>query len=227
IYILTEIYNCYLLYFLVWYRTRISYIFYNRLRHISTLFPYTTLFRSLAQPPRGKAVSDKVLDANPQVVIEDHVNEKATAVVVGPGLGGTVRGNDIAATAIQTAIQRNLPLLVDASGLEILDQHVFSESIPAFVLTPHTGEMHKLTQRLAPDLAEQPTVEQAAAFAQRFGVWIVLKSADTFVLSPCGLHSVHSATTSQLATAGTGDSLSGMLGAAMSTLDSTAADLPD
>lgn len=181
----------------------------------------------LAQPPRGKAVSDKVLDANPQVVIEDHVNEKATAVVVGPGLGGTVRGNDIAATAIQTAIQRNLPLLVDASGLEILDQHVFSESIPAFVLTPHTGEMHKLTQRLAPDLAEQPTVEQAAAFAQRFGVWIVLKSADTFVLSPCGLHSVHSATTSQLATAGTGDSLSGMLGAAMSTLDSTAADLPD
>src|SRR5699024_7867512 len=86
--------------------------------------------------------------------------------------------------------------------------------------------MHKLTQRLAPDLAEQPTVEQAAAFAQRFGVWIVLKSADTFVLSPCGLHSVHSATTSQLATAGTGDSLSGMLGAAMSTLDSTAADLP-
>src|SRR5699024_4345330 len=82
-------------------------------------------------------------------------------------------------------------------------------------------------QRLDLEIAEQSRVEQAAAFAQRFGGWIVLQSADTFVLAPCCLHSVHSATSSQLPPARTGDSLAGMLRAALSTLDSTAADLPD
>lgn len=173
----------------------------------------------VAEPPRGKSVSDKVLAANPQAVVESGVTAKATAVVIGPGLGDSVRGQDVAASAVQTAFEQQLPVLVDASGMDMLDDWVLSQQLPAMVLTPHVGEMHRLTARLAPDLQEASTVEQAATFAQRFGVWVVLKSADTYVFSPTKLRSIHPARTSQLATAGTGDTLSGILGAGMATLD--------
>lgn len=173
----------------------------------------------VAEPPRGKSVSDKVLAANPQAVVENAVTEKATALVVGPGLGDSIRGQDVAATAVQTAFEQQLPVLVDASGMNMLDDWVLSQQLPAMVLTPHVGEMQRLTTRLAPDLQDTSAMEQAATFAQRFGVWVVLKSADTYVFSPTGLRSIHPAKTSELATAGTGDTLSGILGAGMAALN--------
>src|SRR5699024_8628705 len=90
---------------------------------------------------------------------------------------------------------------------------------PALVLTPHVGEMRRLTQRLAPELENASVVDQAAQFSARFGAWVVLKSATTYVFSPTGLRSVHPPGTAELATAGTGDTLAGILGAAMTTLD--------
>lgn len=181
----------------------------------------------VAEPPRGKSVSDKVLAANPQAVVEDEVTQKATALVVGPGLGDNVRGHDVAASALQTAFRQQIPVLVDASGMDILDEWVLSQQVPAMVLTPHVGEMQRLTARLAADLEDSSVVEQAEAFAQRFGVWVVLKSADTYVFSPTGLGSLHPAKTAQLATAGTGDTLSGILGAGMAGLDATDAQFHD
>src|SRR5699024_12740293 len=110
------------------------------------------IYQSAGSTTKRQSSIRKVLDANPQVVIEDHVNEKATAVVVGPGLGGTVRGNDIAATARQTAIQRNLPLLVDEIGLEFLDKRDFSRPNQSLGMPPHTGESQQSTQRSAPNV---------------------------------------------------------------------------
>lgn len=173
----------------------------------------------VAEPPRGKAVADKVLTAHPQAVVTEQVTEKATAVVIGPGLGETMRAQDATATALRAAVRLQIPALIDASGLDALDSWVFEEDFPALVLTPHVGEMRRLTNRLAPDLAEESTVEQAKAFAQRFGVWMVLKSATTYVFSPTGQRSLHPPRTAELATAGTGDTLSGILGAGLSRLD--------
>lgn len=181
----------------------------------------------VAEPPRGKRVADKVLTANPQAVVENRVTEKATALVVGPGLGDTVRGQDATASAIQAAIRNRIPVLVDASGLDVVEPWIFQEPVPAIVLTPHVGEMQRLIQRLAPDLAEAPAVEQAAQFSTRFGAWTVLKSATTYVFSPTGLRSVHPPSTPELATAGTGDTLAGILGAAMTTLDPGTEDFTD
>lgn len=181
----------------------------------------------VAEPPRGKSVSDKVLAANPQAVVEDEVAQKASALVIGPGLGDNVRGNDVAASAMQAAFRQHIPMLVDASGMDILDTWVLSQQLPAIVLTPHVGEMQRLIARLAPDLQDQSSVAQAETFAQRFGVWIVLKSADTHVFSPTGLRSLHPAKTSQLATAGTGDTLAGILGAGVASLRADAADFTD
>lgn len=173
----------------------------------------------VAEPPRGKSVADKVLTANPQAVVTDQITDKATAIVAGPGLGDTMRGQDATASALQAAVRLQIPILVDASGLNVLEPWVFEQPFSALVLTPHVGEMRRLTQRLAPDLAEESVVAQAAQFARRFGVWMVLKSATTYVFAPTRLRSLHPPRTAELATAGTGDTLAGILGAGMSRLD--------
>lgn len=173
----------------------------------------------VAEPPRGKTVADHVLTAHPQIVVTDQVTQKATAVVVGPGLGSTVRGQGATGSALQAAQRLQIPILVDASGLDVLESWVFDKPFSALVLTPHVGEMHRLTKRLAPDLTDYSVVAQAEEFAHRFGTWVVLKSATTYVFSPTGLRSVHPARTAELATAGTGDTLAGILGAGLSRLN--------
>ena len=179
----------------------------------------------VAEPPRGKTVADKVLTVAPQTVVADQVNDKATAVVIGPGLGSTMRAHDATGSALHAAIRLQIPALVDASGLDVLEPWVFDAALPALVLTPHVGEMQRLTKRLAPDLGALPVAEQAAAFAQRFGAWVVLKSATTYVFGPTGLRSLHPARTAELATAGTGDTLAGILGAGLSRLKPSAESL--
>lgn len=173
----------------------------------------------VAQRPRDNKVADQVLAAHPQVVVEAEVAPKASAVVIGPGLGSTADDQERFSEALQAAQRQQLPVLVDASGLDLLDEENLAETYTAMVLTPHIGEMQRLVKRLAPELQEATPVEQASAFARRFGVWIVLKSADTYVVSPGTLRSVHPAKTSELATAGTGDTLAGILGAGIAALD--------
>ena len=173
----------------------------------------------VAEPPRGKIVADHVIAATPQVVVEDNITPKATALVIGPGLGTTVRGQHSATAALETGAQHDLPVLVDASGLDVLEAQHFEADYAALVLTPHVGEMRRLIQRLAPDLTDQDVAAQAEAFAQRFGVWVVLKSATTYIFGPAGQRSLHPPYTAELATAGTGDTLAGILGAGLSTLD--------
>ena len=173
----------------------------------------------VAEPPRGKTVAEHVLSANPQAVATDQVTDKATAVVIGPGLGETMRAKDATGSALQAALGLKIPALVDASGLDVLTAEVFDEAFPALVLTPHVGEMRRLTERLAPDLTQQSVVAQAEEFARRFGTWVVLKSATTYVFGPTGQRSLHPARTAELATAGTGDTLAGILGAGLSRLN--------
>lgn len=172
----------------------------------------------VAAQPRDTVVVDHVIAANPQVVVTDNVTSKATAIVLGPGLGDTDKSHRAVDGALHAGRQRQSPVLVDASGLEVLETAMFEQRCPALVLTPHVGEMQRLTKRLAPELADHSVVEQAEEFAARFGVWIVLKSATTYVFGSSGLRSLHPSYTAELATAGTGDTLAGILGAGLSSL---------
>ena len=173
----------------------------------------------VAERPRDNSVAEQVLAAHPQVVLEAQIAAKATAVVIGPGLGDTSEDRERFTEALRAAQRQQLPVLVDASGLDLLDVENLGQNYAAMVLTPHIGEMQRLTQRLAPQLQDESAVEQALAIARAFGVWIVLKSADTYVVSPGHRRSVHPAKTSALATAGTGDTLAGILGAGIAGLD--------
>jgi ADP-dependent NAD(P)H-hydrate dehydratase / NAD(P)H-hydrate epimerase len=162
---------------------------------------------------------------------------RSAAMVVGPGLGsdettdalmaalfgasrsrsGIGFGRSTAAdtNAEEGAIgQAGKPIVVDADALNWLaGQDSWWERAPRgqLVLTPHAGEMARLTGEDADQIAEHP-MQSARNAAELWGQTVVLKGGQTMVASPVG-QVVAVDTPPSLATAGSGDVLSGSIGA--------------
>ena len=131
---------------------------------------------------------------------------RASALAVGPGLGRS----DVARDLVRGLLERStLPAVVDADGLFAL---VPVARDAATVLTPHTGELARLLDT-DPAWVSAHRLEAAAGCADRFGAVVVLKGADTIVRAPGGRTVVCDVGPPSLATAGTGDVLTGVLGA--------------
>jgi NAD(P)H-hydrate epimerase len=136
---------------------------------------------------------------------------RAGAVVLGPGLG---REEPAVAFARGVAAAVEAPLLIDADGL---NAHVGAlEALRArdapTILTPHSGELGRLLERSSGEVDAQ-RLACAREAAERSGAVVVLKGDDTIVVAPGGPVAVSSGATPALATAGTGDVLSGLIGA--------------
>jgi NAD(P)H-hydrate epimerase len=80
------------------------------------------------------------------------------------------------------------------------------------VLTPHAGELGRLLGIPSSEVAAA-RLHHARAAAARFSAIVVLKGDDTLIASPDGIVAVNPGATPALATAGTGDVLSGVVGA--------------
>jgi len=127
--------------------------------------------------------------------------------VVGPGLGTDETG----AAAMWFALETNLPVLIDADGLTILAAHpdmLASRGAPT-VLTPHAGEF----ARLAGAPPGDDRVGATRKLADAFGATVLLKGNVTVIADPGGPVYLNPAGQSWAATAGSGDLLSGMIGA--------------
>jgi hydroxyethylthiazole kinase-like uncharacterized protein yjeF len=132
---------------------------------------------------------------------------RVQAWVVGPGLGTDQTG----AAALWFALETNLPVLVDADGLTILAAHpdmLASRRAPT-VLTPHAGEF----ARLAGAPPGDDRVGATRKLADALGATVLLKGNVTVVADPGGPVYLNPAGQSWAATAGSGDLLSGMIGA--------------
>jgi hydroxyethylthiazole kinase-like uncharacterized protein yjeF len=161
----------------------------------------------------------------PETVVTVHPDERdwdlldsvgrVQAWVAGPGMG-----TDEVATARLAAILRtDLPVLVDADGLTILSQH---EDLlprsgglkgPPTLITPHAGELARLLGT-DPASVEARRLEHARRAAGQLGVTVLLKGSTTVIASPdSGPVLVNPTGTPWLATAGSGDVLSGLTGA--------------
>ena len=131
---------------------------------------------------------------------------RASALAVGPGLGRS----DEARSLVRGLLERSvLPAVVDADALFLLEP-VARDA--ATVLTPHAGELARLLDTDSAWVAAH-RLEAAARCADRFGAVVVLKGADTIVRAPDGRTVVCDVGPPSLATAGTGDVLTGVLGA--------------
>ena len=139
--------------------------------------------------------------------------ELANAVAVGPGLARHPHAG-VLARELVTRLAR--PLVLDADALYALSPAA-ELLVPALqpapaprILTPHLGEMQRLTGVSAQEL-EAHRIDAAQEWAKRWGVVVVLKGAPTVVAAPDGRVSVNPTGSSALATAGTGDVLTGIL----------------
>jgi hydroxyethylthiazole kinase-like uncharacterized protein yjeF len=136
---------------------------------------------------------------------------RAGAVALGPGLG---RSPGAVEFARDVAARVEAPLLIDADGLNAHAgrlEDLRRRSAPT-LLTPHAGELGRLLER---DSAEIGAHRLAAAreAARLSGAVVLLKGDDTIVAAPDGRVAVNPGATAALATAGTGDVLSGLIGA--------------
>jgi ADP-dependent NAD(P)H-hydrate dehydratase / NAD(P)H-hydrate epimerase len=136
--------------------------------------------------------------------------ERAAAGVLGPGLG---RDEDSLALAREVAPRIEAPLVIDADGLNAfagrLDR-LAARSAPT-VLTPHAGELGRLLERDSAEIGERrlAAAKEAAAWS---GTVVVLKGDDTIVTDGERV-AVNAVSAPGLATAGSGDVLSGLTAA--------------
>ncbi|MCA1841960.1 MAG: NAD(P)H-hydrate dehydratase [Actinobacteria bacterium] len=145
--------------------------------------------------------------------------ERCRALVVGPGLG---RGDAMAGQVRRLVAESPVPVVVDADGLNALAAPGFfvanatscvherdKEAEVGAVLTPHDGEYERLMGR-APGADR---IEAARALAVASGAVALLKGPATVVAAPDGRALISVTGGPALATAGTGDVLSGVIGA--------------
>jgi hydroxyethylthiazole kinase-like uncharacterized protein yjeF len=156
--------------------------------------------------------NDEVLAHWPEVIASPTpaAAGRVQAWVVGPGLGT----DDTAAAALWFALETDVPVLVDADGLTMLAAHPellknrVHRAAPT-VLTPHAGEF----ARLAGAPPGDDRVGACRKLADAFGATVLLKGNVTVIADPGGPVYLNPAGQSWAATAGSGDVLSGMIGA--------------
>jgi hydroxyethylthiazole kinase-like uncharacterized protein yjeF len=139
---------------------------------------------------------------------------RVQAWLAGPGMGT----DDLAHRRLRAVLATDLPVLVDADGLTLIasdPELVTGRSAPT-LLTPHAGELARLLEADAADVAAR-RLDHASQAAARFGATVLLKGSTTVIAPapgapPPGPVLVNPTGTSWLATAGTGDVLSGLAG---------------
>ncbi|WP_018330955.1 bifunctional ADP-dependent NAD(P)H-hydrate dehydratase/NAD(P)H-hydrate epimerase [Actinomycetospora chiangmaiensis] len=161
------------------------------------------------------SAADEVRAAWPEVVATDHVEDagRVQAWAVGPGLGT----DDAGAAALRHVLDAGVPVLADADAVTLLgaDADLRARAAATTTLvTPHAGEFARLVASFddPPDPAVD-RVDAARRAAAELRVTVLLKGNATVIAAPDGRVLVHPAGSSWLATAGSGDVLSGVAGA--------------
>jgi NAD(P)H-hydrate epimerase len=132
------------------------------------------------------------------------------AVGVGPGIG---RVDETAEFVRRLVHDSPVPVVLDADGLNAFEgaaTSLRSQTGQALVLTPHPGEFARLTGLTTPQISADP-IGCAREFATEHQLWVVLKSFRTLMASPDGQILVCPRGNPGMATAGMGDTLTGIL----------------
>jgi hydroxyethylthiazole kinase-like uncharacterized protein yjeF len=150
-------------------------------------------------------VSTQVTDET--ALIGELADPRLAAILIGPGLG-----RDPAAKAqLNAVLAHNVPCVIDADALTLLDRPVTSPAI----LTPHEGEMATLERSfglLDTGLpGSGPRRGRALALAAVTGAIVVFKGPDSLIAAPDGTLLLTPPASSWLSVAGTGDVLAGMI----------------
>ncbi|MEC8495988.1 MAG: NAD(P)H-hydrate dehydratase [Planctomycetota bacterium] len=139
--------------------------------------------------------------------------DRASALLLGPGLESTEASDALVRELLATV---EGPAVIDAGALSALapwieDGELKERAGERWVLTPHPGELARLTGSDS-DLEDAGAIERGRALAARWGCVLVLKGAPTLVCDPAGAVFLAGDAPTSLATAGSGDVLTGTIG---------------
>ncbi len=158
----------------------------------------------LAQTPEGSFS----LKAYPQIMARINTFE---ALALGPGIS---RQKETQKLILKIITHCPLPMAIDADALNAIatDTSILQKNPTAKILTPHLGEMARLTG-LTKTIIEKSRKEIARDFAKKFKCTLILKGHQSIVASQKGEIYINKTGNAGMATAGSGDVLTGMLAA--------------
>ncbi|HVW86094.1 MAG TPA: NAD(P)H-hydrate dehydratase, partial [Bryobacteraceae bacterium] len=136
---------------------------------------------------------------------------KRSLVALGPGMG---TGDETKDVVLKLFGELEKPIVVDADGLNCVAESKWREPAALRVLTPHPGEMSRLTGRSIADI-QADRIAATRAFARERGVTLVLKGDGTLIGFRDGRVWINPTGSPSMATGGTGDILTGILAGLM------------
>lgn len=134
------------------------------------------------------------------------------AILAGPALGV----DEVATAAVETVLQQDVPLVLDADALTVLARKsdgaagLAARHAPT-VMTPHEGEFRRLFGS-QPGIGDEPSkLQRTRLAAELTGSVVAYKGADTVIAAPGGRAVINATGSAALATAGAGDVLAGVI----------------
>jgi NAD(P)H-hydrate epimerase len=138
----------------------------------------------------------------------------ADVLAIGPGLSQHQETTEL----VRQVVSRSpLPVVLDADGINAFINHteLFSACASDIMMTPHIGELSRLTNRTAQEIMND-RIGIAKQTAQSLHVTVILKGACSVIADPTGRVSINPTGNPGMATAGSGDVLTGILSALIS-----------
>ena len=171
--------------------------------------------RAAAPALRAHLIEQVVMtydEDDPQRAIAEilELTNHSNAIAIGPGLG---LSDNMGTIVRRVMAQTTLPIVADASALFHLGKHLGEFSGKQLILTPHAGEFARLSG--AGTIAEGERLTRLRAFVNEHGITTLLKGRTTLIADRTAVH-INPSGTSALATAGTGDVLSGIIATLLS-----------
>ncbi|PIR00391.1 MAG: bifunctional ADP-dependent NAD(P)H-hydrate dehydratase/NAD(P)H-hydrate epimerase [Nitrospinae bacterium CG11_big_fil_rev_8_21_14_0_20_45_15] len=140
--------------------------------------------------------------------------ENKSALALGPGLGNDPETVELVA---QLLAELQLPIVLDADALNALagKTQVLNANNSIKILSPHPKEMSRLTGKTVNDILSNK-IEVALEFARNHNVYLILKGADSLTACPDGRCFINPTGNAGMATAGSGDVLTGIVASLIS-----------
>jgi NAD(P)H-hydrate epimerase len=164
-----------------------------------------------------------ILSAKASGTILDFLDSRADILAIGPGIGVS---SDTARLLTDLVRNSRSPVIIDADGIHSLagNKTVLKKARAPLILTPHPGEMagllregrsakmaSKTARRSILDAIESDRINKALSFARENRTCLVLKGVPTVIAAPEGRAFLNPTGNPGMATAGSGDVLTGMI----------------